>query len=133
MTISTANGRTFHVHFRHPSIGQWRLANKKNGTYVVTQRMTTCTVHEGDCQLQKDKATDNQLHCVTTPFSAGAAVCSIEDQFEFKVGRKIAFTRAIQHYTRAERALLWDAWFRWHAVQFWAKVKADAERATSTK
>jgi hypothetical protein len=43
----------------------------------------------------------------------GYAYCSIADNFQKSTGRKIALTRAIEPFTRAERKEIWDQYFQY--------------------
>jgi hypothetical protein len=41
----------------------------------------------------------------------GFAYCSVADNFQKSIGRKIALSRAVQPFTRAERKEIWDQYF----------------------
>lgn len=60
------------------------------------RRVTTCTVEVG---------TPGNVRR-----SYGAAACIPEDQFVKETGRKLALTRAIKHFTREVRGLIWQAY-----------------------
>lgn len=65
-------------------------------------RATVCTVHEGPCNISEDQ-------CLT-PCLGGDAKCSPKDNFSRRIGRKIAFTRAIKQLPREQRQKLWIAY-----------------------
>ena len=44
--------------------------------------------------------------------SDAVAMCSPEDQFVRNTGRKIALGRALKAFTREERVLFWEAYFK---------------------
>ena len=62
-----------------------------------------CTIHLGDC-------TKPTRPCETKGAHTGIAKCSPRDNFNRYIGRKIAFTRAVQSYPRTVRMALWDAY-----------------------
>ncbi len=41
----------------------------------------------------------------------GWAACSIEDNFDRKIGRKLSLTRALQGYDKKFRTLVWEKYF----------------------
>ena len=84
------NGVTYVAHFSHST----ETTGKK------PRRMTKCRIHEGNC---------NGNPCTIPPYGEGITFCSRKDKFHGGEGSKIAFSRAIQHYGRNVRALLWDA------------------------
>jgi hypothetical protein len=43
--------------------------------------------------------------------SKATAVCSPKDQYNKETGRKVSLTRALQGWSRADRAKIWKAYF----------------------
>lgn len=69
---------------------------------LATIRECYCTIHKGDCKIIK-------YPCGTPNSYVGISKCSPKDNFNRRVGRKIAFTRAICVYPPHVRKLLWAA------------------------
>lgn len=68
----------------------------------VTKRRTTCQVLPS-AMIAID---------IDLPLNEGHAYCCHTDQFNRKVGRKVALTRALRPYPRAVRQAVWHAYWQ---------------------
>jgi hypothetical protein len=102
------------THFNEHDTALWVLASPLQG---MVDRMTICHIFEvhsapspapeGIEALPRTK--DGK---VLVPTSFGYAFCSRGDQFEKRIGRKMAFTRALErlHLDKATRTKFWQAY-----------------------
>jgi hypothetical protein len=92
-------------------------------SHSVKRRESLCGIHGGFCvKAGKDQP-------CTVPALHGRARASRADQFSRAVGRKLAFTRAIEPLPKDLRTMLWDAY--WRQVRApWANSAARANGAT---
>lgn len=87
----THNGFTYNIYFTH------RKIEGKHWSHV-----TACHI---------EKAAEGYWQ----EFGANAA-CGLKDNFNRAVGRKLAFTRAIQDFPAADRAVLWAEYWKRHRL-----------------
>jgi len=87
-------------------------------------RGVICTLHPGPC---KDKARP----CNTPGIILGSALCSPRDQFSREVGRKIAFTRALNALPRQLRSALWANYFSHSPLKSMKQAIAKAKALAS--
>lgn len=124
MILKDSKGNTYAVHFLHSSkpaseLGPYGSITDKG----LPIRFTACTVHAGKC-AKADRPCD-------TPGAVIAyAWCAPVDQFNRHKGRKLAFARAIEGFSKELRRELWQDFFRATGT----KYRADSFPAeTSTK
>jgi hypothetical protein len=73
-------------------------------------RVVTCILHKGEhCERREGICTLPAL-TVGKEQAIGKTWCSLLDPFIIVEGRKLAFERAIQILSRADRTVLWDAY-----------------------
>lgn len=67
-------------------------------------REVLCFVHSGPCK--------EKTRPCGTESSSGIATCSRKDTFVRAIGRKVALQRALRGIPRAQRSLIWEAYYQ---------------------
>lgn len=73
--------------------------------------------HITDCAIFPDTiAEDEKVHkgpVQNLAFTFGSAFCSVEDNFNKAIGRKLALTRALEgsKFSKEERTAIWETYF----------------------
>lgn len=95
MILVVASGEQYWVHFRH---------------LFVPDKRTQCTIHRGPCtRPAAGTACAPKTLEGLGAIGYGTARCSEKDNFEFAMGRKLAFERAVRNYTNS-KALRRELW-----------------------
>ncbi len=118
MTVTTASGKTVHLHFIHSShdfetrIGAGaERRSLDTDARMANRRLTLCDVSEvsfsGDSTGQND--TENYML-----LGQGVSICHPNDTFKKSMGRKLALTNALiasgDALSKDDRASIWDAY-----------------------
>jgi hypothetical protein len=99
MRLKLQNGEVLTAHVSHSNLPDHEV--KRHG--VLIRGGTSCGVHLGPCIY-----VEGQRGCQAS-MRYGMAFCSSLDNFNRAVGRKLAFTRAIETFSRPERTAFWKA------------------------
>ena len=83
MVLTDGNGQVYRAHFRHV-----RLDISPGFADDATRALTECTLHKDECP-------DSRRPCGATVLYHGTAYCSVADNFERRVGHRLAFQRAL--------------------------------------
>ena len=97
------NDKEYKVYFQHEK-EQQAAVNKETGEIRVSMHPyeTQC----GIVRIEKNKNDEETI-------GVGLSSCSINDQFSYAVGRKLALKRAIQdsNIPKESRNIIWTAYF----------------------
>lgn len=102
MLVTDKDGKEYVAHIHHMPKANGRVRNHE------FRGVTSCRIHAGRCNAEKDKP------CDVDTLSYAITRCSIRDQFEKAVGRKIVFTRALRKIffdDREQRRAMWQSYF----------------------
>jgi len=79
-----------------------------------------CALHSGPCILSQKEP----VHCVNTALE-GEAKCSKKDNFNRRVGNRLALTKALKNLPLVTRESIWRA--------YWQKVRRPKESSAKFK
>lgn len=98
MLLNIGNEK-FAIHFAHLEY-KWTAATD----VTVSRFCTTCAIHQGACKV-KGCAADKHPYF-------GSASCHPGDQFNKRIGRKLAMARALKPLPRNLRQQIWAEYFK---------------------
>jgi hypothetical protein len=105
MIVTLSNDSRYIVHFKHYEVAEDNEEKMPNGDDLFwgtdTCMVTECNVFVPPC----DKVPEKVL------IATGKSYCNYLDNFNKKVGRKNAFSRAVKELTigKSDRTEFWDA------------------------